>query len=425
MFPDCRGKFRDFASAPPAVRKFRQDIDVALLSGQVENLRIPATMRTVPASTANAVDTSLLHSCLKCGKTGTDIGKKLSKCGRCGRVSYCSRACQVDDWKQHKIFCKQACSEQQKKAPASASRDAENTMSPEPTPAKTPISELNGQARSVVRMETELKQLYSEYGRGFADWWHNMTVKQREERLLEITHQTLPRRMPKPYEVQLGLKRGDMWLAASLDCNVEIMVGQCGCHKEAGSECPHYFPDRLLHELYIRAVKPKVGYDNDRKTCVQLRNEGVFPDRNPGRLAIIKPASGEGPEQHDLNVLYFKNSCPEEDKEEYKQMIADGKILDASVGIYILVRRLYVMRLLVKLFDEYQLRVRRTISTNPLERLDGCTFCKQTCEADIALRCSVCEASWWCSPGCKDACGHGKHCPIGVASESRVMFNQP
>ena len=54
-----------------------------------------------------------------------------------------------------------------------------------------------------------------------------------------------------------------------------------------------------------------------------LRNEGVFPDRHPGRLAIIKPAPGEGPEQHDLNVLVLTDSCPENEKEKTKQMIAD------------------------------------------------------------------------------------------------------
>jgi hypothetical protein len=39
--------------------------------------------------------------CAACGKFG-----KLSKCSGCKVVSYCSKECQVGDWKKHKIVCK-------------------------------------------------------------------------------------------------------------------------------------------------------------------------------------------------------------------------------------------------------------------------------------------------------------------------------
>lgn len=37
--------------------------------------------------------------CNKCGK------EAVKKCGRCKSVYYCSRECQVDDWKSHKPIC--------------------------------------------------------------------------------------------------------------------------------------------------------------------------------------------------------------------------------------------------------------------------------------------------------------------------------
>lgn len=41
--------------------------------------------------------------CAVCGA----IPKKLKRCTACKSVSYCSRECQVDDWGQHKLVCKQ------------------------------------------------------------------------------------------------------------------------------------------------------------------------------------------------------------------------------------------------------------------------------------------------------------------------------
>lgn len=44
-------------------------------------------------------------SCWKCGLYFEDPSK-LSVCSRCGKAKYCSRKCQVDDWKSHKKNCK-------------------------------------------------------------------------------------------------------------------------------------------------------------------------------------------------------------------------------------------------------------------------------------------------------------------------------
>lgn len=43
-------------------------------------------------------------SCGSCGKGGAD-GVSLRKCSRCKEASYCSAACQRQDWKSHKTTC--------------------------------------------------------------------------------------------------------------------------------------------------------------------------------------------------------------------------------------------------------------------------------------------------------------------------------
>ena len=48
------------------------------------------------------VDTST--SCSRCGFCLTEM-KVLKTCSACGRIFYCSRDCQREDWKMHKHFC--------------------------------------------------------------------------------------------------------------------------------------------------------------------------------------------------------------------------------------------------------------------------------------------------------------------------------
>lgn len=48
----------------------------------------------------------LMHRCenVTCSKAGTK--QELKQCGDCRAVYYCSRECQVQDWKVHKLVCK-------------------------------------------------------------------------------------------------------------------------------------------------------------------------------------------------------------------------------------------------------------------------------------------------------------------------------
>ena len=46
------------------------------------------------------VGPGLTFACFKCGKETSELdGKHLSRCAKCSTVRYCSRECQVTDWK--------------------------------------------------------------------------------------------------------------------------------------------------------------------------------------------------------------------------------------------------------------------------------------------------------------------------------------
>jgi tetratricopeptide (TPR) repeat protein len=407
----CRDQFANFTNGPPELRRARENLDAAYLLGKLEGLNVQQEL---------VIDKSLRsHRCLNCGKMATDIGCRLSKCSRCKQVSYCSRDCQRSDWKSHKVFCGMTSS---KAAAAPQPRPASKTEPTEVKPAapKTPISEISGNARAVSRMENELRELYTEFGQGFADWWHEKTVQEREALLLDTTNNTLPRKLPYPMQVRADLEQGIM-ARACFDCCVEIAAGPCVCAQDQDLTKIHYYPDRLIHELYSRTITAEQAEAFDLASCKSMRTAGVFPDLFPD-LAIVAPNTSEGPAKFDIDVSVFNNACPPNEKDEFKKMIADGLVQDASTVIYLTTKKLFWLQLLVKLFDTYQYTVRRVIATNPLERLRGCDHCHQTCEDQDAIRCKSCEITWWCCQGCVKATSHGRKCPIGKPSKSKLLF---
>lgn len=48
-----------------------------------------------------------MTNCETCGKVEDEVGggNGLQQCGRCKKVRYCGKGCQVEDWKAHKPFC--------------------------------------------------------------------------------------------------------------------------------------------------------------------------------------------------------------------------------------------------------------------------------------------------------------------------------
>lgn len=44
-------------------------------------------------------------SCNNC-KTNEKIDEPFNVCARCQKTKYCSKKCQKEDWKRHKVICK-------------------------------------------------------------------------------------------------------------------------------------------------------------------------------------------------------------------------------------------------------------------------------------------------------------------------------
>lgn len=65
----------------------------------------PGTIESIRAEGILFTDYSPKHACYKCGKDEIAVGRNLSMCKKCETAKYCSRECQVDDWKLHKMYC--------------------------------------------------------------------------------------------------------------------------------------------------------------------------------------------------------------------------------------------------------------------------------------------------------------------------------
>ncbi|KAH9905938.1 hypothetical protein F4778DRAFT_779328 [Xylariomycetidae sp. FL2044] len=53
----------------------------------------------------DGINATIHRGCAVCGIPKKEDGAKLMKCGRCGKVEYCSRVCQVKHWGKHKMYC--------------------------------------------------------------------------------------------------------------------------------------------------------------------------------------------------------------------------------------------------------------------------------------------------------------------------------
>ena len=282
--------------------------------------------------------------------------------------------------------------------------------------AKTPVSELTGHARACVRMQDELRKLFPVHGQMFADWWHDKTTQQKIDTLLDVSNDTIPhKRLSDTY-----IRRDTRNSRCLQEYNLEDLIGTCGCSTEASCS-EHIYTDRVLHEIFIRVLRPEMAESFDNAICQTLITKGVLPALSQS-LALVLP-QGDGPEKYDMEIVQITDIAPQAEIQECKNRIQAGLLREANQAIYVLQRQMYSLGLLVKLFDTYQEEVRRCTAKNPYERLSGCVACHQTCEGGEATRCGVCQITWWCCQGCKSTTEHGGKCPYGAACDAKCLFN--
>jgi tetratricopeptide (TPR) repeat protein len=361
------------------------------------------------------------YSCVTCGVTKGKDSTNLMKCGRCKLVSYCSRDCQQKDWKSHKKFCKTVTSTQKPKVGAtcqSASKYTERDHATQNEDPKEKVSEWVGNALASKRLEIELGTLYQKYGKGFSEWWHEKTFQEKKEVLMNVTYSTIPLKEPSAKDIRTKLKVGpnQVLSRALFDYNVETLTCTCEC---SGS-CPHYFKEKLLHEIAAWSYAPK---EKDHENlCISKEKKvlEIFPDVFGGRLAIVTPPTQEDGIFGEPAV--FSEDAPDEDIQEFESFLEQGLIYDASVVHFATSRKIFALTLFIKLFDEYQYKIRRQPSINPMERLMGCRHCKGSCQGSSSIRCHVCKIDWFCGEGCMVAAGH-KRCPHNGEQETKARFN--
>ncbi len=280
--------------------------------------------------------------------------------------------------------------------------------------AKEPLNPMEGNVSAAKRLHSELCKLYDDHGKLFADWWKGMNRKEKTEILKDITYDSLHDTKPPFEEVARDLYGGKNLSRALFEYNIENLTGPCECDKS----CEHYCNERILHEMADWTTNFSRKEEMEFYLCNVLRNKMYFPDLFDGKLALVTPKEDGGFGE----ALVFDDSAPEDVKQKYKDLIVDGSLYDASVAQYITSRKVHSIRLLVKLFDEYQIIIRRCPSPYSVERLLGCRHCNRSCEDTASSKnCPTCKVAWFCCLGCMIAEGH-ETCPIGKECDSKVVF---
>mmetsp|Transcript_13680 Transcript_13680/g.32821 ORF Transcript_13680/g.32821 Transcript_13680/m.32821 type:complete len:403 (-) Transcript_13680:293-1501(-) len=78
------------------------------VESQKVSVRSAPTLDDVGSSARSAHSAGVVaRGCKTCGQGDATDGRKLSCCAQCGLIWYCSRECQLADWKSHKVSCKQ------------------------------------------------------------------------------------------------------------------------------------------------------------------------------------------------------------------------------------------------------------------------------------------------------------------------------
>jgi len=252
-------------------------------------------------------------------------------------------------------------------------------------PPQEKVSEWVGNAQASKRLEIELGMLYQKYGEGFSEWWYDMTLQEKKELLINVTYSTMPLKEPSDKEITARLKNGSNQILsrALFEYNVEALTCRCECT----GRCPHYFREKLLHEIAAWASAPKEK-DNEN-LCISKEKKmlEIFPDIFGGRLAIVTPPT----EEYDImsEPAVFTEEAPNKYVHEFETLLEQGLVYDASVAHFATSRKMFTLTLFVKLFDDYQYKIRSQLSINPMERLMGCRHCKGSCQGFSSIRCKL------------------------------------
>jgi hypothetical protein len=259
--------------------------------------------------------------------------------------------------------------------------------------AKETINDWDSNINVTQRMQLELRSLDMRYGNGFSKWWKEMTVSEKKKLLLHVTNSTIPLETPGADEIQERLTPGSDLFAISralFEYNVETLTDK----------------DCVLREIDDWVNSPQQKEDRNMHISRNMRKAGTFPDMFGGVVVYVVPE--EGGVMRDIHMMADK--APAETIQKYKKIIEQGLLYDGSAAYYGISRKLYSLCLLIRLYDEYQVQMRRQNSLNPMERLMGCGKCKGSCEGAPSKRCLTCKVVWFCCDGCMVAANH-KPCP--------------
>jgi hypothetical protein len=269
---------------------------------------------------------------------------------------------------------------------------------------------------SAKRLADEFSGVYQQYGNGFSEWWEAKNQGKKKHLLMDVTYSSIPLEEPSVGEISRLLCQPNPVMSRALyDYNVQSLCGACECD----GSCDHFFKGRLLHEMADWAKNTETKDEQNINLSIECRNKGIFPDLFKGKLAFVMPPS-EGELMGTPNV--FVDTAPAEEVQEFRQLIQEGHLYDASAVQFAVSRKIFSLSLFVKLFDEYQKEVRRVPPANPYERLLGCRHCNGSCQSETAKLCSTCKVSWFCCRGCMTTAGHIR-CPLGVEQDIKVIFN--
>lgn len=279
--------------------------------------------------------------------------------------------------------------------------------------AKEKLGEWASNILAAKRFQAELAEQFQKLGKGFSEWWSEMDFNKKKNTLLDVTYSSIPLQMPSDQEITRLLDQSRM-SSALFEYNVETLCGTCECSEN----CSHHKNERLIHEMADWSYRAEQKENENLFLCVEKRRLAIFPDMFGGRLAFV-PVTND--EIFEASPCVFNDDAPFEEVQRFKGYMERGLAHDASAVQYAMSRKMFSLALMVKLFDVYHEKIRRTPPKNPLERLQGCGHCRGSCQGVSSKQCTICKTSWFCCRGCMVAANHSR-CPLMQAQESKALF---